>query len=162
MNRAVLLHGRLQRIPSILNQTLPGGLCTQTQPHELLTRSHLSPHPQMAPHTPARRQGWYWWAPTSSTVCQQRTTAPSCKAWSFPTQLFHNQLITIGLFQKGHLEQLGTFGAPNHVTWVRKRGPWHRAHRGNPKAVHSLMESTQVPLPTWRKVSFQTNINTGY
>lgn len=140
MNWTVLLHGRDQRIPSMFNQMLPARRCIQSESNKLLTSSHLSPRPQTPPYSiytwyasqeTLLEQDWYLWPPTYSTVCQQRRTDFCCRACSFQWTIIY-PLMTTGLFQKGHFEHLATFGAPNHMTQVSRRWPWHRAHLGSP------------------------------
>ena len=101
------------------------------------TWAHIPKHHLTAftPSVPARRRCWSKTGiddhlPSAQGASRGQQTFPVEPVVS--SQLFLHSLMTTGLFQRGHFEQLATFGAPNHVTWVSKRSPWHRAHLGSP------------------------------
>lgn len=97
-NWTVLLHGRDQKIPAILNQMPPSRCCVQPESNQLPTSSRLSHVLQhhLTAFTPSMPASRHCWSKTgmddhlpSSTGCQERTTDFSCKACSFQSTISH-------------------------------------------------------------------------
>lgn len=100
-----------------LNQTS----CWHLHSWAHVPKCHLSQASQEA----LLEQDWYGWESSSSRGQQLFPR----KAFVVPSQLFISQsLITTGLFQKGHLEQLGTAQSDLLVLQIMSHGSEREGH----------------------------------